>query len=215
MKSRSKIKLTIVVVICGLYGLAAVRLTASQPATLTSTVKQFKGLPALYVNGKLTSSLFFHTTLYPAGGSSRDLPDFLDAGLKVAVISLPYEGDEKSFYWTGPKKYEFDKLDAEVEGYLKQDPQILIMPKIDPVPGAWWCRAFPNEISLQSDGSPTASSKEQPCHFSFASRKYRSLARDALIALVTHLESKFGNNMLGYHLENGSSGEWFSWDAYT
>jgi Beta-galactosidase len=187
---------------------------ASAPATLTTAVRLHKGLPALYVNGKLTSSLFFHTTLYPEGGNSKDLPDFLNAGLKVAVVSLPYEGGEKSFYWTGPKKYEFDTLDAEIEGYVKQDPQILIMPKIDPVPGAWWCREFPNEISLQSDGSPTGSSKEQPCHFSFASKKYRSLARDALIALVAHLESKFGNNMLGYHLENGSSGEWFSWDAY-
>ena len=209
-----QMKRSIVVILGSLFWPAVCCLGASAPATLTSAVRLHKGLPALYVNGKLTSSLFFHTAMYPAGGNYIDLPDFLNAELKVAVILPPYEGGEKSFYWTGPRKYEFDKLDAEIEGYLKQDPQILLMPKIAAVPGTWWCREFPNEISLQSDGSPAGSSKEQPCHFSFASKKYRSLARDALIALVAHLESKFGNNMLGYLLENGNSGEWFSWDAY-
>ncbi len=186
---------------------------ASPATTLTSAVRLFKGLPALYVNGQLTSSLLFHTTIIPEGGNSGDLPDFLNAGFKIAVISLPYEGSEKSGYWTGPREYSFDKIDAEVEGYLKQDPGILLMPKIDPVPGAWWCREFPDDISLQSDGSPTDSSKQQPCHFSFASEKYRSLAREALIALVTHLENKYGNHMLGYNLDNGIWGEWFSWGA--
>ena len=185
-------KRLIFVILGSLLWLGASSLGASARARLSSAVKLYKGLPALYVNGKLTSSLFFHTTIYPAGDNSRDLPDFLNGGLKVAVISLPYEGQEKSIYWTGPKKYDFTKIDTEVEGYLKQDPKILLIPKIDPVPGAWWCREFPNEISLQSDGSPTAASKEQPCHFSFASEKYRSLARDALTALVVHLENKFG-----------------------
>ncbi len=147
------------------------------------------------------------------GGNSGDLPDFLSAGFKIAVISLPYEGSEKSGFWTGPRTYNFEKIDTEVKGYLKQDPDILLMPKIDPVPGAWWCREFPDEISLQSDGSPTDSSTRQPCHFSFASEKYRRLAREALIALVTHLENKYGNHMLGYNLDNGIWGKWSSWGA--
>ena len=208
MRSRSLIKLRMVAVTCGLSGLAAIRLATSQAATLTSEVKQFKGLPSLYVNGKLTSSLFGYVT------SSKDLQDFLKAGFTIMDLSLPYDGSEKSGYWTGPKEYNFDKVDTEIESYLKQDPRILLLPKINPVPGAWWCNALPNDITLQSDGTPTDASVKQPCHFSFASEKYRSLSREALIALVTHLENKYGNNILGYHLENGLWGEWFSWGAY-
>lgn len=154
MRSMRLTKLRIVAVTCGLCGLAAIRLAASQDATLTSEVKQFTGLPSLFVNGKLTSSLLGYATY------SKDLQDFLKAGFTIMDLSLPYDGSEKSGYWTGPKEYNFDKVDAEIESYLKQDPRILLMPKINPVPGAWWCNAFPNDITLQSDGTPTDASEK-------------------------------------------------------
>ncbi len=201
-----KIKYRMLAALCGLCGFALAAFGASSGATLTSSVKPFKGLPALYVNGKLTSSLLCYDEMDPQ--------DCVKAGFPILALTLPYEGVEKAVYWTGPGKYNYDRIDAVIDTYLKLNPSVLLLPKIDPVPGSWWCREFPNEISLQADGTPTDASEKQPCHFSFASQRYQSLARDALIALVVHFESKYGNNILGYHLENGLLGEWYAWDGW-
>ena len=201
-----KIKCRMLAGLCGLCGFALAALGAAHGASLTSSVKLFKGLPALYVNGKLTSSLLCYNEMDPQ--------DCFKAGFPIVSLTLPYDGSEKSVYWMGPRKYNFDRIDAEIDNYLRQDPTVLLLPKIDPVPGSWWCSEFPNDISLQSDGTATGATRKQPCHFSFASQKYQSLAREALTALVAHFESKYGSNVLGYHLENGIWGEWFSWDAY-
>ncbi len=204
-----RIKYRMLAVLCGMSCLSVFALAGSgraPGAALTSAVKPFKGLPALYVNGKLTSSLLCYDEMDPQ--------DCIKAGFPILALTLPYEGVEKAVYWKGPGKYNFDRIDEEIDTYLKLDPTVLLLPKIDPVPGSWWCREFPNEISLQSDGTPTDASEKQPCHFSFASQKYQSLAREALKALVAHFENKYGNNILGYHLENGLLGEWYAWDGW-
>jgi hypothetical protein len=54
----------------------------------------------------------------------------------------------------------------------------------------------------------------EPCYFSFASETYATLSHRALVALITHLESKYGSRIVGYSPGNGVYGEWFSWSAY-
>jgi len=175
-------------------------LTALRAGELTSEVKRFKGMPSLFVNGKLTSSLICFTA------GSKDLEDFLKAGFTIVDISLPFD-------WVGPEEYDFGKTDAEIENYLKQDPSLLLLPRIDPIPGKWWCDKFPNDITLKGDGS-RAGMFGEPCYFSFASENYRALSHRALAALLTHLERKYGNRIVGYFVGNGVYGEWFSWNCY-
>jgi hypothetical protein len=167
---------------------------------LTSTVKRFNGMPSLFVNGKLTSSLIGFTS------KSEDLPDFLKAGFRILDVGLPFD-------WVGPEKYDFSKTDEEIEKYLQQEPSLLLLPRIGVTPGRWWCDKFPNDITLKSDGS-RAGMFGEPCYFSFASENYRTLSHRALAALLTHLESKYGNRIVGYFVCNGVYGEWFSWNAY-
>jgi hypothetical protein len=178
----------------------AICLTGLRGADLTSEVKRFNGMPSLFVNGKPTSSLICFTSY------SKDLADFLKAGFRIVDITLPFD-------WAGPEEYDFKPTDAEMEKYLQQDPQLLVLPRIDPVPGKWWCAKFPQDITLKSDGS-RAGMFGEPCYFSFASEKYRTLSHRALTALVTHLEARYGNRILGYFIGNGVYGEWFSWNAY-
>jgi len=174
--------------------------TAPRAGQLTSEVKRYKGAPSLFVNGKLTSSLICFTS------ESRDLADFLKAGFRMVDMNLPFD-------WIGPEKYDFSKTDEEVEKYLKQEPSLLLLPRINAIPGRWWCDRFPNDLTLKSDGS-RAGMFGEPCYFSFASESYRTLSHRALAALLTHLETKFGNNIVGYFICNGVFGEWFSWNAY-
>jgi len=114
--------------------------TALCAGQLTSEVRRFKGMPSLFVNGKLTSSLTAFTS------DIRDLPDFLKAGFRIVDMNVPYD-------WVGPEKYDFRKTDEEVDRYLRQDPAILLLPRINAIPGNWWCDKFPQDITLKSDGS--------------------------------------------------------------
>jgi hypothetical protein len=120
-------------------------------------------------------------------------------------ISLP-------FGWVGPEQYDFTKTDAMIEEYLRQDPNVLMLPRFNVTPGEWWCTAFPAEISLRSDLTPARF--HAPCHPSFASKKYHDLSYRALRAFLAHLEGKFGDRIVGYFPGNGVYGEWLTWNAY-
>jgi hypothetical protein len=172
---------------------------ATHPKALTSEVNVQNGMPALFVDGKLTSTLTFWVK------DPKDVQPFIKAGIRIADFSLP-------FGWTGPEKYDFTKTDEVMDGYLRSDANLLALPRFSIQPGPWWCQEFPNEITLRADGTPAVF--RAPCHPSFASTKYRELAHRALQAFLTHVESKYGDRVVGYFPGNGIYGEWFSWNAY-
>jgi hypothetical protein len=156
-------------------------------------------MPALFVDGKLTSTLTYWVK------DPKDVQPFVRAGIRIADFSLP-------FGWVGPEKYDFTKTDQVMDGYLKSSPDLLALPRFAVQPGDWWCQAFPDEITLRANGTPV--SFRAPCHPSFASTRYRELAHRALAAFLTHVESKYGDRVVGYFPGNGIYGEWFSWNAY-
>jgi hypothetical protein len=169
-------------------------------ADLTTEVRRHNGLPQLFVNGELTSSLIGFT------GSSEYLPDFMKAGIFVLDVSIPVG-------WVGPERYDFSQADAAMDEYIRKDSRARFLPRFEAVPGAWWCTEFPEEITKRPNGQP-AGMFGDPCRPSFASAKYRELARRALRAFLVHMESRYGERILGYFPCNGVYGEWFSWNAY-
>lgn len=167
--------------------------------SLTSEVRPHNGMPALFVNGKLTSVLTYYSH---APGAEAP---FIQAGYRINDFSVP-------FGWVGPEKYDFTKTDQVMDTYLNRDPKMLAFPRFSMQPDEWWCQAFPGEIGLRGDGTPTAFRKS--CHPSFASRKYRQMVQGALRAFLTHMEEKYGDRIVGYFPGNGIYGEWFSWNTY-
>src|SRR5579863_9264500 len=142
---------------------------------LTSEVRDFKGTPALYVNGKLTSQIF----AAPYIPDASDFDDFTSAGLSVFDIYLRFD-------WTAPEVYDFQKVDAKMDQYLKLKPDALFLPRVLLTPGEWWCAEFPEEITMRDDGSP-AGMFGKKCHPSLASEKYRELSHKAMIAFINHV----------------------------
>jgi hypothetical protein len=189
------------IVLCAVFGLAVLcRLLAE--AQLRSEVKILHGMPALYVNGRLASQVL----AAPYRPDPSDFEDFMKAGISIFDIYL-------RFNWSAPGQYDFTQADAKLETYLKLDPQALFLPRVLLTPGAWWCKEFPDEISLRDDGSP-AGMFGAPCHPSFASEKYRELSHQAMIAFLDHFESKFGDHIVGYQVGNGFGGEWLTFNSF-
>ncbi|MBZ5581382.1 MAG: beta-galactosidase [Acidobacteriia bacterium] len=173
---------------------------------LTSEIRLREGMPALYVNGKLTSPIL--AAPYRPGES--DFEDFVQAGISIFDIYLRFD-------WTGPEQYDFKKIDEKLDFYLKLKPDALFLPRILLTPGPWWCTQFPAAVSLRDDGSIAGvfgGGFGAACHPSFASDKYRELSHKAMIAFLDHVEGKYGEHILGYQPGNGFGGEWLAFNSF-
>jgi len=171
-------------------------------AELTSEVRLHNGTPTLYVNGSLTSQVM--ASPYRPGES--DFNDFRKAGISIFDIYLRFD-------WTGPEQYDFTKVDAKIESYLKIEPKVLFLPRVLLTPGRWWREAFPDDITMRDDGS-TAGMFGQPFHPSLASENYRRLSHKAMTVFINHLEDKYGEHILGYQVGNGFGGEWLMFNSF-
>ncbi|GAI27117.1 unnamed protein product, partial [marine sediment metagenome] len=169
---------------------------------LRSEVRIHNGIPALFVNGELTSQIL--------GGPYRpgesNFTDFTKAGIKIFNIYL-------RFGWTGPEEYDFSRVDKKMDFYLKLEPDALFIPRILLTPGDWWCEKYPEEITMRDDGS-AAGMFRRPCHPSLASEKYRELSHKAMKAFINHVERKWGDNIVGYQPGNGFGGEWLMFNSF-
>lgn len=171
-------------------------------AELTSDVRLFHGLPALFVNGRLTSQIL--AAPYRPGASN--FLDFRRTGNRIYDIYF-------RFNWTGPESYDFSRLDRLLSNYLELDPDALFIGRILLTPGAWFAKQFPDEVSRRDDGS-LAGMFGARGHPSFSSRVYRDLSHQAMIALISHLEARFGDNIVGYQVGNGFGGEWLPFNSF-
>lgn len=192
---------TFLAILCATFALVLL-FNSTASAALTSEVKILNGVPALYVNGKLTSQVL--AAPYRPGPS--DFMDFWKAGITIYDIYLRFD-------WTGPEQYDFSKVDDKVDGYVKLQPSVLLLPRVLLTPGAWWCKAYPDDITMRDDGTP-AGMFGQPCHPSLSSEKYRDLSHKAMIAFMNHVESKYGDHIVGYQVGNGFGGEWLMFNSF-
>ena len=180
-----------------------------QGANLASEVRIVNGLPALYVDGKLTSQVLSA----PYRGTESDISDAVKAGITDFNLYV-------RFNWSGPEQYDFARLDANLDVYLKVAPKARFIGRVLLAPGAWWCTQFPEDITKRDDGSPAGvygsgtGGFGSGCHPSLSSEKYRELSHKAVNALINHLESKYGDHFIGYQAGNGFGGEWLMFNSF-
>jgi hypothetical protein len=187
-----------------LASLAALASLPGSSASLTSGVREHNGAPALYVNGRLTSQVL----AAPYRPGTADFTDFLQAGQSIFDIYL-------RFRWTAPEEYDFSGIDQIMDAYLKLEPKALFLPRILLSPGNWWCKEFPNDFTMRDYGTPAGMFGQQPpCYPSLSSARYRDLSHKAVTAFIHHVESKYGDNIVGYQVGNGFGGEWLMFNSF-
>ncbi len=188
--------------ISGLLAVVTLTTALACQAELVSEVRLHNGVPALYVNGKLTSQIL----AAPYRPGAANFLDFQRTGNRIYDIYF-------RFRWTAPENYDFSGIDQLLESYLKLDTNALFIGRILLSPGPWFARQFPDEASRRDDGSLAGmfGTNGNP---SFSSPVYRDLSRKAMTALMTHLEQKFGDNIVGYQVGNGFGGEWLPFNSF-
>ncbi len=171
--------------------------------TLTAEMKMYRGRSTLFINGVPHDGIFCSTR-------PGNYQNFLDAGFDVFNILGGGHG------WVADGVYDFLEsdeysLDNNIESLLSKKPDAKIIVRL--VYGYsrnfWWAvkhedqQAVPRRRNL---------GRKMP---SYASLEWREDAGEAMVAVIKHLERKYGNNIIGYLPGCGSCGEWFQWYAYT
>lgn len=127
----------------------------------------------------------------------------LAAKAGIDLVSFPVD-----LPWPKPgQPADFQAADAQVADVLRVNPQALLLPRIPVDPPGWWLAAHPEEAMVWDTMPPARANAV------VASPIFRREAAQQLAALVTHLESRFGPHMAGYHPCGQHTNEWFYQDS--
>lgn len=181
-------------------------IVSSALAGLTAQVRQTSAGPKLYINGKPTAPTMFFVN-YDTPSELRNLQySEVETAAKhgVNIVSFPLPG-----YWQqGNEKIDFSETDTRVEDTIKRSPNAYILFRLGvSPPPKWWSEKNPDEAMLYNDGE-----RHMPSIFS---EKWKIDAAKALKLLINHLESKYGDHIIGYHPLAMNTGEWFSYGLWS
>ena len=130
----------------------------------------------------------------------------LAAAAGVDIVSFPV-----AVPWPNPGEADdWSAADSVCQRVLNANPHGLLLPRLSIEAPAWWLNAHPGHAMMWDDG------KAQVEAAAVASPEYKIDAAARLAAMVTHLEAKFGAQIIGYHPTGQNTGEWFyqnSWGA--
>jgi beta-galactosidase len=174
-------------------------LAAGGVTGLTAEIREFRGAPALFINGKPEPPFFFYANATP----DPERPFLAQAALTRAV-GIRFYSFSVPMPWPGPgEDRDFSRADQAFETLLGIHPEALCIPRFSCMPPAWWLKAHPEDAMLFSDG-------ERSRHYmSVASEAWRTEMRVHLRAFIRHCETRWGDHVIGYHPCGLSTAEWF------
>ncbi|MGC8785303.1 MAG: hypothetical protein ACP5RN_13075 [Armatimonadota bacterium] len=166
---------------------------------LTAQVALRKGVPTLLVNGKPVPPLMLFVNLVGEKREAglRTIRRAAQAGVHIVSFVVHF------FPWTPPGETpNYRPFEEQMDAILKENPHALLLPRfgLTYMPD-WWAKQHPDEMMLYDNG--------ERGYVSMASEKWRVEAGDVLCQLVRHLESRYGDHILGYHPCGQNTGEWF------
>lgn len=180
-----------------------------QGAITETAVKPCNGAPALFINGQPTFAMWFWQKEILA----QDAEAFHKAGVDVFTFCCP------SYYlgpgWVGEESYDYSEFDGIMLRLLEKDPDAYAIPRIFVGAPEWWIDKHPEEACGFADGTGWQQNAWGGTkHESFASRRWREDAGEALRRFVRHvMDSPYSERVIGYHVINGIYGEWHAWSA--
>jgi hypothetical protein len=172
-------------------------------------IKMHQGVPTLFIDGAPYPPFMYFFTV-PV---KKYIKDFAEAGIHlyswgwsdIANHSMDME-------WIGPGKYDYSRLDREVETILSADPEALLIPRVAVSAPSWWLKEHPDEAIVFDDGSrehPVSGANYGGEHVSMASEHWLEEATGSLNRFVKHIRDQFySDHIIGYQLTGGVN-EWF------
>ncbi|MDO5580607.1 MAG: hypothetical protein Q4G69_05695 [Planctomycetia bacterium] len=180
----------------------------------TWEIKDHRGAPCLFCNGKAITPLWF----WQWEPMEADIKAM--AGQKIDLFSFFGSiGHYENPYWREDGSFNMDYQDKHIRNLLDWAPSARFFPRIFANAPNWWEIAHPEEQIQFHNGikANTWGTKKDSAKFnreSFASQK--ALAENGVYfrKAIRHLIDTYDSHLMGIHVTHGPSGENFSWDAY-
>jgi hypothetical protein len=124
-----------------------------------------------------------------------------EVGVNMVSFSLPMP-------WPKPgEEPDWAAVEARCRVVLDANPKALLLPRIGMEPPQWWKDAHPGDVMRWEDGIRRRG-------VSPSSETYRRDAAERLREVIAFLETKFPDNVVGYHPSGHNTGEWFYQDTW-
>lgn len=171
-------------------------------------IAALNGSPALFVDGVALPAAAYISYLEERARYA----DFAGAGYRLYSLPVFFAGrginTDSGIYplrrgiFDEPDKPYWEQLDAELDAIIAACPNTLIFPRVNMMMPEWWEREHPGELNRLADGSG--------CRESFSSEIWRDDLKSLLgIFLDRMAKTKYTANIIGYHIADGMTEEWF------
>ncbi len=165
-------------------------------------LSKVNGILKVDIDGEIIEPLSFKS-FRP---TEKNISDFQKAGVRLfsiltsginSILGVPYSLFGES--WIGDHVYNFEPIDRQIELFVSSAPNSYFALMIQLDTRSWWLEQHP----------------ECPNSFTNLSQvigyeKWREDARDYLVAVINHVEKKYGDLFYGYFMLCGTTTEWFS-----
>lgn len=172
-----------------------------------SCVKNINGTVKLLINDEVVPSCAYTTYFHERNRYEQ----FAKAGYQLYSVTIAFASRSMNSF-TGFTPYEegiFDKenepnfsiVDEAVAKVLRVNQNAYIFPRVFMTMPEWWCEQNPDETVVDPSG------ENREMLFSDA---FRAEADKMLKALINHIKNQpYAENIIGYHLADGCTEEWF------
>ncbi len=180
----------------GDYQVADVTLAPWEPVTpCVARVESLRGTPTLVIDGRPLFGFAF------LGVGTGLYHEFAATGGHLYSMGASIGNGQ-------PESFSATEADGPYRAVLEQDPQALVLPRIDLTAPDWWLEANPDERVVFDDGSLGPQS--------MASEKWLTDIGRQLERYVRHTRSSpYADRVIGYHLVSGVSAEWQAWGMWS
>lgn len=188
-------------------------------------VKQDKGKPCLFIDGKLTPPILYGLSDIPGSNSNtaqahRNIKNFAEKGINLVNIDTGIH-----LGWFKAEEYDPSAVIAEIGEVLVANPHAKVLIRLHLNPPYWWLRDNPDECIIYRTkagdvfGTDNGESDrlirndfEKQMRVSLASEKWINEASAILKKLCEFLkDTPEGDAILGFQVACGIFGEWHQW----
>lgn len=158
--------------------------------------------PKIKFNGKLHNPSFYVPAFRTPDGNWERLVPVLRTGFDSFVLRAEFDN-----FWLAENRYDFAKLDRDVEALLTICPEAIFMLDISFTMPNWWLKANPDDVSIYFEKTRRNTYDDRQA---LGSKNWLAAGEAPLKALLDHVKaSHYADRIWGANIGDSYGNEWF------
>lgn len=195
---------------------SALLIAQQLPPGPVATVKGYRGVPTLFLDGKPIALMGYMTYNL----KEKWVRQFADAGITLfsySVTATEHDYNVAPVCWIGLNQWDYSHIDQRSRLVLSQAPNAYLLPRVYLGTPQWWANERRNQLVTEIDTAGNEKiliTEGKKMAASWASELWRKEAALSLRKFLQHVQrSSYGNRVIGYQLVSGGTEEWIQYGA--